>query len=237
MLGVVEEIGVRCEVRTAARPRDPLHGINSPAFLKALRGGSPAAERAFRDLVLGLRAPLIRFISRWVRDDEAIEDLLQEVFLAVHLGLPRFEGGSRLTTWVHSVARHKVMDRLSEKYRPGRAVEEPCEEYWEVEAADPRPDDAAHASLLIARIRSVAASLPELYREAWRLRDVEGMTGEEAAEALGIAPALARVRLHRARGLIEARLRKECPGLFRARERIPRTLPSGTSAPPAGARR
>jgi hypothetical protein len=64
-------------------------------------------------------------------------------------------------------------------------------------------------------VRSAADILPEHYREVWRLCDVETMSGEEAAEAMGITPALVRVRLHRARGLILDRLRKERPGLFR----------------------
>jgi RNA polymerase sigma-70 factor, ECF subfamily len=214
MIAIIEKMDVRFEVRVAEKPRDPSLGINSPAFLKALRDGSPASKRAFRDLVLHMRAPLIRFIGRWFRETESIEDVFQETFLAVHLSLPRFEGKSRLTTWVYSLAQHKIMDRLSEKYRPGRGGAQVCAQTCEVEAPDLRPDEAAHQSLLIARIRSVAEALPELYREAWRLRDMEAMSGEEAAEALGITPTLVRVRLHRARCLIVDRLRKERPGLF-----------------------
>jgi RNA polymerase sigma-70 factor, ECF subfamily len=214
MIAIFEKVAVQVQVRVAEMPRDPAREINSPAFLKALRGGSPAADRAFRDLVLHMRAPLIRFIGRWFREAETSEDVLQETFLAVHRSLPGFEGKSRLTTWVYSLAQHKVMDRLSEKYRLRSGRENLCAQAWEVEATDPRPDEAAHQSLLIARIRSVAETIPGLYHEAWRLRDVEGMSGEEAAEALGITPTLVRVRLHRARGLIAARLRKEQPGLF-----------------------
>jgi RNA polymerase sigma-70 factor (ECF subfamily) len=213
MLALCEELAVRVEVRVAERPLDPVQEINSPAFLKALRDGPPAGERAFRDLVARMRSPLLRFIGRWLRDPEAVEDVLQETYLAVHRSLPRFEGKSRLTTWVYSLAHHKVMDRLAEKYRLG-GQESSWEPDPDPEAADPRPDERAHRALLIARIRSAADGIPELYREAWRLRDVEGMSGEEAAEALGITPTLVRVRLHRARNLIVERLRRERPGLF-----------------------
>jgi RNA polymerase sigma-70 factor (ECF subfamily) len=214
MVAVIEEIGVKVQVRVAETPRNPAVEINSPAFLMALRGGPPAAERAFRDLTLHMRFPLIRFIGRWLRDTEAIEDVMQETFLAVHRSLPRFEGKSRLTTWVYSLAHHKVMDRLSEKYKPGYGVEQAPEQGWDVEAPDPWPDEKAHQTLLIKQVRAAADSIPDLYREAWHLRDVEGMSGEEAAEALGITPTLVRVRLHRARNLIVARLRRDRPGLF-----------------------
>jgi RNA polymerase sigma-70 factor (ECF subfamily) len=214
MIAVLKEIEVRVEVRVAEKPRDPVREINTPAFLKALRGGPPAAERAFRDLTLALRLPLIRFIGRWIRETETIEDILQETFLAVHRSLPRFEGKSLLTTWVYSLAHHKVMDRLSEKYRTGQGCEPAAGLDWDPEALDPRPDERAHQTLLIARIRSAAEAIPGLYRDAWRLRDEDGMSGEEAAEALGITATLVRVRLHRARNMIVARLRQDCPALF-----------------------
>jgi RNA polymerase sigma-70 factor (ECF subfamily) len=214
MIAIFGKTNIHVQVRVAETPRDLAKEVNSPAFLKALRDGSPAAERAFRDLVLHMHAPLMRFIGRWFRETESVEDVLQETFLAVHRSLPGFEGKSRLTTWVYSLAQHKVMDRLSEKYRPGRGGADLCGHVPEGEATNPLPDEAAHQSLLIVRIRSAAGTIPELYKEAWRLRDVEGMSGEEAAEALGISPTLVRVRLHRARCLIVARLKKEQPGLF-----------------------
>jgi RNA polymerase sigma-70 factor (ECF subfamily) len=217
MVAVVEEIGVKVQVRVAGLPRDPASEINSPAFLKALRNGPPVSERAFRDLTLHMRCPLLRFIGKWLRDPEAVEDVMQETFLAVHRSLPRFEGKSRLTTWVYSLAHHKVMDRLSEKYRPGYGAEQFAEHGHDIEAVEPWPDESAHRTLLVKQVRAAAQAIPSLYREAWHLRDVEGMSGEEAAEALGITPTLVRVRLHRARNLIVARLRKDRPGLFAER--------------------
>jgi RNA polymerase sigma-70 factor (ECF subfamily) len=129
--------------------------------------------------------------------------------------LPRFEGKSSLTTWVYSLAKNKAMDYLTKKYRHGSVGGEKIgAPDWDAEATDPLPDQDAHQSLLMARIRLIAETIPAIYQEAWRLRDVEGMSGEEAAETLGIAPSLVRVRLHRARCLIVDRLRKELPGLF-----------------------
>jgi RNA polymerase sigma-70 factor (ECF subfamily) len=68
--------------------------------------------------------------------------------------------------------------------------------------------------MLIERVRAAAEAIPGIYREAWRMRDLEGLSGEEVAEALGITPTLVRVRLHRARSLILAQLRQESPALF-----------------------
>lgn len=214
MPAVDERIEVEAEVRIAGKPLDPLREINSSRFLKALLGGSPATERAFRYLTLHMRAPLARYLERWLRDREAVQDVLQETLLSVHLGLPCFEGKSRLTTWVYSLAYHKAMNWLAEYYKPdGRDMA--TDLCMDLEDAGPRPDEAAHKELLIARIRAVAESLPKRYCDIWRMSDLEGMSGEDAAEALGITPALARVRLHRARAMVKAHLHKEQPDLIR----------------------
>jgi RNA polymerase sigma-70 factor (ECF subfamily) len=181
-----------------------------------------AGERAFRDLTIHMHPLLSRYIGRWFSDPEAVEDVLQETFLAVHRSLPRFEGKSRLTTWVYSLAHHKAMDRLSEKYRPGLCGEQSWEDGLEHEAPEPRPDEAAHQTLLIARICAAAEAIPGIYREAWRMRDQDGFSGEETAEALGITPTLVRVRLHRARSMIVAMLRQQSPGLFAECDSSPR---------------
>jgi RNA polymerase sigma-70 factor, ECF subfamily len=214
-LAVVGEIGSRIRVRVGAMPRDPARMIDSAAFLKALRGGPPAAERAFRDLDLHLRAPQLRFFGRRFPEAGMAEDLVQETLLSVHASLPAFAGDSRFTDWVYSLAKERMEAVFPEKYGPGHGNEDPCARVREVSAADPGPEDAVHKSLLAAMIRSAADLIPERYRAVWSLCDGDGMSGEEAAEALGIAHALVRVRLHRARGLIADRLRKERPGLFR----------------------
>lgn len=201
-------------VKTAGKPHDPIQEINSPVFLKALLGGDPAAPRAFRTLVKVMHPQLARFIGRWFRDQDQIQDLLQETFLAVHRALPRFESKSKLTTWVYSLAHHKVCDRLSEKYRTGRRQAENGDHAWDLESPDPGPDEALHQARLVEWIRAAAETLPAMYRDAYHLRDLEGLSGDEAAEALAISPTLIRVRLHRARALIVERLQKLQPGLF-----------------------
>jgi RNA polymerase sigma-70 factor, ECF subfamily len=201
-------------VKTAGKPHDPIQEINSPAFLKALLGGAPAAPRAFRALVKAMHPQLARFVGRWFRDQDQIQDVLQETFLAVHRALPRFEGKSKLTTWVYSLAHHKVCDKLSEKYRAGRGQAEDGDHAWDLESPDPGPDEALHQARLVEWIRAAAEILPPMYREAYRLRDLEGLSGDEAAAALAISPTLIRVRLHRARALIVERLQKTHPGLF-----------------------
>ena len=201
-------------VKLGKRPSDPRVELNSAVFLRALLGGAPAGAKAFRKLVESLHPRLSSHVARYFRDPEAVQDVLQETFLAVHRALPRFEGKSKLTTWVYSLAYHKVCDRLAEKYRIGYPVTEGRDLAWELESPEPLVDETLHQARLVQWIRAAAEDIPALYREAYRLRDVEGLSGEEAAEALGISQTLIRVRLHRARCLIVARLRAKFPAAF-----------------------
>ena len=214
MIATLETTVRTIEVQVAEKPLDPMHEINSQAFLRALLERDETAGRAFRTLVKILHPQLARYVGRWFRERDQVQDVLQETFLAVHRALPRFEGKSKLSTWVYSLAHHKVCDRLSEKYRPGQGKSEDGDHIWDLEASDPQPDDALHQTRMVAFIRAAAEDLPALYREAYRLRDLEGLSGEEAAEALGISATLIRVRLHRARCMIVDRLQKRHPGIF-----------------------
>ena len=165
MLAVVGEIGTGVRIRVARladRPLDPEPEIDSPAFLKALQDGPPVAERAFRDLVVRLRPSLLRYLGRWLRDAEEAEDAFQETCLALHHGLPTYRGPGRLTTWVYSLARHKVREMVSEKYGSGGEDGIPGLPAEELAATDPAPDEAAHQSLLLAWIRSAADTLPAI---------------------------------------------------------------------------
>jgi RNA polymerase sigma-70 factor (ECF subfamily) len=206
-------VRVGVTVRVAGKPLDPGQEINSGIFFKALMDGPPVSTRAFRTLVEGMHPLLARFIGRYTRDADQIQDVLQETFLAVHRALPRFQGKSKLTTWVYSLAYHKICDRLAEKYRTSKEVPESWEG-WEPESREPGADERLHQARLLHWIREAAEEIPVLYREAYRMRDVEGLSGEEAAEALGISPALIRVRLHRARSLIVEKVRQRFPAAF-----------------------
>ncbi len=211
MLAIMEP---SVEAKDARKFPDPMREVNSHELLKDLLGWGPEAERAFRKLVETTHPHLTRYIGRYFRDPDQVQDVLQETYLAIHRALPRFEGKSKLTTWMYSLAYHKVCDRLSEKYRSGYPVGDGDGQGWELESADPLPDEVLHQARLVEWIRESAEDIPVLYREAYRLRDVEGLTGEEAAEVLGISTTLIRVRLHRARCLIVERLQKRHPDAF-----------------------
>lgn len=194
-----------------------LPDLNSLDFLAALRSKRHSSKKAFRQLVFLTHTKLSRFLGRYLNSKEQIQDALQETYLGVFRGLPRFAGKCRLSTWIYSLAYRKACDCLARQYRQAsRNIHlEGESETWEPEGNDfLAPDEALHQSHLVQTILSAAQELPKIYLDAYQLRDLDGLSSEEAAEILGISDLLIRVRLHRARALIVAKLRKKLPCMF-----------------------
>lgn len=190
----------------------PFKEINTPAFLQDLRKGGVSSQKAFRKMVRILLPKLTQFLRRSIRSEAAIQDALQETFLGVHRGLNRFEGKCRLSTWVYSLAYRKACDFHAQEYRrkPFEMDQEPYTEIWEMPEVHELPiDELFYQTRLLKEILSLAQQLPKIYRDAYQLRDLDGLCGEDAAEILGISVTLIRVRLHRARILIVESIRKK----------------------------
>lgn len=172
---------------------------------KALEGDGTA----FEVLVRRHQEKVYRLLRRFLRDARDAEDALQETFLHVYRHLDSFRGESRFSTWIYRVASNTALSHLRRRRR--RASES-------LEAFLPRFDDEGHharpdvdSSLAVRaderldgqRLAEHALSalerLPESYRAAFVLRDLEGLSTAEAADVLGVNPALLRQRLHRAR--------------------------------------
>lgn len=201
----------------------PVAGRSEAELLEAVRTGSGEALEA---LLEGHEARLYRFARRLCRHREDAEDVLQESLLAAARGLPRFRGGSSLSTWLYTIARSFCIKKRR------KSVFAPAEVSLDGEAsaparrvADParRPDEALEASRLEAALERAIAGLDRPYREVLLLRDVEGLPAAEVARVTGLSVAAVKTRLHRARGRIRDAL-------------APLMAPRGAAAPAPHAR-
>jgi RNA polymerase sigma-70 factor (ECF subfamily) len=198
--------------------------INSPEFLEMLLAPGPSGQRAFARMVQGTHEKFLGFIRRQLSSQDECLEVLQEVYLAVHKGLPRFEGKSKLTTWIFSLAHHKICDRIGDRSRGHQELTESREaalstenagtERWDgITAWDAPPDRLSARNAVEGLIGKAIEALPEAARQVYQLRDVEGMSGDEAAEVLGITPENVRVQLHRARKQIVEWVREKMAGV------------------------
>lgn len=181
--------------------------------LSLLRAAEDGDEAAFAALVERYEGPIYRFGRSLVRTDADAEDVLQESFLSVWRtvrgGGARKQGDSSVRSWLFTIARHAA-------YRKGRrragepAQHESLERMGSAAGWGHHEDPERLAAALESRelLGTALAALPDESREVIVLRDVEGLTGPEAAEVLGIELGAVKSRLHRARLALRAALRE-----------------------------
>lgn len=131
---------------------------------------------------------------------EEAADLTQEIFLRIYRHLGGFGGRSTLKTWVFRIAVNHCRDRLSRHVPAMQSIDDRYEE-GTVSIADPSrgPEDLAVAADEGRRVMVGLARLPQVFREAVVLRDLEGLSYEEIAEVLGVRVGTVRSRIARGR--------------------------------------
>lgn len=169
---------------------------------------SAVAPATFRDIADELAPPLRRYLERYVGDRAVAEELAQETLLRMHRGLPSFAGRSSLKTWAMAIANRVAADYLRQPERRTRIVELDDVD----EAVDPAlaPDEQLVVGQMNDCIRGVIDSLPESYRSALILHDLEALSAEQTAEICDCSVATAKIRIHRARLRLKDALSRQC---------------------------
>lgn len=182
-------------------------GLDELACLEAMRRGDPTCLGGFFE---AWADRLYRLALRLTGDPAAAEDVVQETFLKLIAGADRFEGRSRLGTWLYRVAYNASIDRLRERQKlapvPGEADDDALPMPQALVELRLSPEAMLRDAELRAALETAIQALSPPLRAAFLLRDVEGLTTAEAAEALGLSEANLKVRLHRARLLLRERL-------------------------------
>jgi RNA polymerase sigma-70 factor (ECF subfamily) len=160
---------------------------------------------AFETLVARHGDALFRYATRTCGSDRDGEDALQDGLLAAWRGSGTFRGESSARTWLFQVVIHAC--RRRQRRRAGAPERHDALDAADAVAADQRPaDDRVADAQMRAALEQALAGMDEEAREVLLLRDVEGLSGEEAAAALGIGLAAMKSRLHRARLALKERL-------------------------------
>ena len=163
---------------------------------------------SFPELARQLSPDLRRYLERYVGDRTAADDLLQETLTRMDRGLAGFAGRSSAKTWAFSIATRVAADYLRRPERSIQIVE--VDEATQRQDTEPTIDERLVVDEMSACVRQVVASLPEDYRAALVLHELQGLTAEETAEICGCSLATAKIRVHRARLRLKEALKNEC---------------------------
>ncbi|MDX6457157.1 MAG: hypothetical protein QOE55_854 [Acidobacteriaceae bacterium] len=166
----------------------------------------------FHDLIRPYERSVYAMVLSMLQNEADAEDAAQEAFLKAYRNLAKFRAESKFSTWLISIALNEARSKLRQK------------KSLKIESLDAGSEEDGHVSPVILRdwrevpsealerkevrrmIQLAVADLPGIYREIFLLRDVEELSVNESAEALGISVASVKVRLHRARMMLQKTL-------------------------------
>jgi RNA polymerase sigma-70 factor (ECF subfamily) len=166
----------------------------------------------FHDLIRPHERSVYIMALSLLHNEADAEDAAQEAFLKAFRNLAHFRGESKFSTWLVSIALNEARSRLrSKKTMKMESLDEPVEGQSHVSPALLRdwreiPSEVLERQEVRLLVQQAVTDLPLIYREIFLLRDVEELSVNESAKVLGITVASAKVRLHRARIMLQKKL-------------------------------
>jgi len=193
----------------AVNPSSENREIDHELVLRAQRGD----KRAFGLLVDKYQRKLGRLLSRMVRDQAEIEDIVQDTFIKAYRALPNFRGDSAFYTWLYRIGINTAKNYLvSMGRRPTVSTGVEIEDAENFEGADElrtmeTPESSLMAKQIAQTVNDAVANLPEDLRTAITLREIEGLSYEEIATVMDCPIGTVRSRIFRARDMISLKLK------------------------------
>jgi len=185
-------------------------GRDEAEVVSELQAGSPAA---FDALIQHFHGPLFRLLCQMLGNPADAADTTQEVFLKAFRGIQGFRRGSSLKTWLYRIA---IREALNQRrwWRRHQSKETSYENTVLGDeslgaAAEPSPFDACVTRETQQAVRRALARLPEVFRAAVALRDLEGLSYEEIADVLEISVGTVKSRILRGRRSLKDLLEAE----------------------------
>lgn len=205
----VREISVKQQAFRDAHAKMGDREIDQALVQRAQAGD----KHAFELLVAKYQRKLARLLSRFIRDPAEVEDVTQEAFIKAYRALPAFRGDSAFYTWLYRIAINTAKNYLaSQGRRAPTSTEYDAEEAEGFEAAEQLRDVETPEAVMLTKeigetVTAAMDALPEELRTAITLREIDGLSYEEIAEAMNCPIGTVRSRIFRAREAIAEKLR------------------------------
>jgi RNA polymerase sigma-70 factor (ECF subfamily) len=194
---------------------------NPNNLLERLQRGD---EQALADLVDTYGAKIYQLAFRYLRNKEDAEEVAQDVLFKVHRKVGEFRGDSALSSWIYRITFNTAMSRLRSGEYKRLQEEQRLAALNEHEEEQPRPvpepvdlsalaDERLFEAQLRKRMFAAILALPAIYRAPVMLRDVQGMSTEEASAMLKVKDQTLKSRLHRGRLILRKQLADFAGGL------------------------
>ncbi|MEC4888551.1 MAG: sigma-70 family RNA polymerase sigma factor [Nitrospira sp.] len=178
----------------------PLNQREGPDDAQLVARSLKQDHDAFGQLIDRHAARIVSLAYRMVGNRAEAEDLAQEAFLAAFKSLPSFRADSKFSTWLYRIAANKCTDWLRAK-RPGQGQQDvDIDEVLDIDVSEGRTPERLLSQQQVAQeLEQAIQRLPPLYREAFVLKHVEGLSYEEMQEILGVNGDTLKMRVYKGR--------------------------------------
>ncbi len=195
-------LSVACPTISDASALDPgrSHSVRAEAVAR------PAALPDFNTIYREQQGRVLAAVRTIIGPSDEIEDVVQLAFIEVHRSLPRFQGRSRLSTWIYRIAINVALQHLRKKKRKRWLMFGATGEEIEREAAPIDDNRRLEDRQLLQAVYRAADKLSEKKRTVWVLHELQGMEPTDIGDLLGIPMNTARSRLLAARREIKTEL-------------------------------
>jgi RNA polymerase sigma-70 factor (ECF subfamily) len=194
---------------------------NTQDLLERLQQGE---EQALLDLIDTYGAKIYQLAFRYLRNKEDAEEVAQDVLLKVHRKVGEFRGDSALSSWIYRITFNAAMSRLRSGSYQRAQEEQRLAAANDREEPDARPrhepadwselaDEQVFKAQLRKRMFAAILALPAIYRAPVMLRDIQGLSTEEASAMLHVKDQTLKSRLHRGRLILRKQLANFAGGL------------------------
>lgn len=176
------------------------------------RDGQPELTSRFERDALPLLNGLYSAAYRLTRNAADAEDLVQETFLRAYRGFAQFREGTNLKAWLYRILTNTFINSYRKKQREPKTISDDEVEDWYLyskmtgEGMEPSAETSVIESLPDEEVQEALSSLPEQFRIAVLLADVEGFSYKEIADITDVPIGTVMSRLHRGRKALEKRL-------------------------------
>ena len=194
-----------------ASPADQVHSSGESDESLIARSKQRDFE-AFETLIARYEDKVYRLAFRFVRNETEAKEIVQDTLLSVWRKLDSFKGDSQFGSWLFRVTSNAALMRLRSQRRhaevsteemPPGFLDQQQSTYGQImfhgENWSRRPDEELQSEEMRRQIQKAVDALPDIYRTVFLVRDVDGLSTEETAEALGLSIPTVKTRLHRAR--------------------------------------
>ncbi len=196
-------------------PPDPTPSVNSD--LQLVERTVAGDQRAYGLLVIKYQRRIERLIGRMVRDVDLVQDIAQETFLRAYRALHQFRGDAQFYTWLYRIAvntaKKTLMDLKRDPLITESALRSAVDDDDETSVmtreltTDDTPETLLAAQEVAQAVNTALQALPQELRQAVTLREIEGLSYEEIAQAMGCPIGTVRSRIFRAREAISAKVK------------------------------